>query len=99
MQDRFATPPYHVTQEGRRIAVHALDNGAEKTLAVGWAVPFKEGEMEATFRLFARSPQLLAEGRLLLLYLESLGLAHQPAVTAFAEAVKDAAPAAEEDGQ
>jgi hypothetical protein len=98
MQDRFATPPYHVTQEGRRIAVHALDNGAEKTLAVGWAVPFKEGEMEATFRLFARSPQLLAEGRRLLLYLGSLGLAHQPAVTAFADAVKDATRTPDEAG-
>jgi hypothetical protein len=98
VQDRFATPPYHVTREDRRIAVNAMLEGGEQTLAVGWAVPFHEGEIEATFRLFARSPQLLAEGRRLLLYLESLGLAHQPAVTAFAEAVKDATRTPEEAG-
>ncbi len=96
MPDPYAAPPYHLTNEGRRIAVHALDEGREKTLAVGWLMPFREDETRATFRLFAKAPDVIAAGRRLLDYLHSLGLAHQPAAIAFAEAIADATAAPQE---
>jgi len=87
--DSIVTPPYVMQREGRRLSVHALDN-ERTTIAVGWAVPFKEQELEATFRLFACSPKLLAAARRALLTAQSLGLALEPAVMALAEAIDEA---------